>query len=49
MQILTGYSIDEHVVGVYDPAFLPINRGFDSSTGFLWDSEDHFTENLAIH
>ena len=33
--------------GVYDPAFLPVNRGFDSSTGFLWGSEDHFTEKTS--
>ena len=30
--------------GVYDPAYLPINRGFDTSIGFLWGSEDHYTQ-----
>ena len=36
--------------GVYDPAFLPINRGFDSSIGSLWGSVDHYTQktNCAI-
>ena len=42
-----GYST--HIVGkwhegFYDPAFLPINRGFDTSSGFLTGAEDHFTQ-----
>ena len=30
--------------GFYDPAFLPINRGFDTSSGFLSGVDDHMTE-----
>ena len=42
-----GYST--HMVGkwhqgYYDPAYLPVNRGFDSSSGFLNAGEDHMTE-----
>ena len=29
--------------GFYDPTYLPVNRGFDTSTGFLGGGEDHFT------
>ena len=42
-----GYST--HMVGkwhegFFDPAFLPVNRGFDTSSGFLGGGEDHMTE-----
>ena len=42
-----GYST--HMVGkwhqgFYDPAFLPVNRGFDTSSGFLFADENHMTE-----
>ena len=42
-----GYST--HMVGkwhqgFFDPAYLPVNRGFDSSSGFLSSGEDHMTE-----
>ena len=30
--------------GMFDPAYIPINRGFDTSTGFFFAMEDHFTE-----
>lgn len=38
-----------HVVGkwhegYYDPKFLPVNRGFDTSSGFLQGAEDHFNQ-----
>ena len=31
--------------GFYQPKYLPINRGFDTSSGFLSGEEDHFTQN----
>ena len=42
-----GYST--HMVGkwhqgFFDPAFLPVNRGFDTSSGFLNGAEDHMIE-----
>ena len=42
-----GYST--HIVGkwhqgFFDEKYLPINRGFDTSSGFLNGGEDHFTE-----
>ena len=30
--------------GYFDPAYLPVNRGFDTSSGFLSGAEDHMTE-----
>ena len=30
--------------GFFQPKFLPVNRGFDTSSGFLSGSEDHFTQ-----
>ena len=44
-----GYST--HMVGkwhegFFDPAFLPVNRGFDTSSGFLSGGEDHMTEKI---
>ena len=30
--------------GLYTPEYLPVNRGFDTSSGFLWGGEDHFTQ-----
>uniref|UniRef100_A0A1X7VTI3 Sulfatase N-terminal domain-containing protein n=1 Tax=Amphimedon queenslandica TaxID=400682 RepID=A0A1X7VTI3_AMPQE len=30
--------------GFFQPKFLPINRGFDTSSGFLSGAEDHFTQ-----
>ena len=42
-----GYST--HMVGkwhqgYFDPAYLPVNRGFDTSSGFLNSGEDHMTQ-----
>ena len=42
-----GYAT--HMVGKWHegfptPAYLPINRGFDTSSGFLYGAEDHFTQ-----
>ena len=42
-----GYST--HMVGkwhqgFFDPAHLPVNRGFDTSSGFLGGGEDHMTQ-----
>ena len=33
--------------GFFEPAYLPVNRGFDTSTGFLNGGEDHFTEKVG--
>ncbi len=30
-----------------DPKYLPINRGFDMSTGFLNGGEDHINEKMS--
>ena len=30
--------------GFFDPAYLPVNRGFQTSSGFLGAAEDHMTE-----
>ena len=30
--------------GFFDPAYLPVSRGFDTSSGFLGGGEDHMTE-----
>ena len=45
-----GYAT--HMVGKWheglsEPGYLPINRGFDTSTGFLNGGEDHFTERVG--
>ena len=45
-----GYST--HMVGkwhqgFFDPAYLPVNRGFDTSSGFLNGAEDHITEQIT--
>ena len=45
-----GYAT--HMVGKWhegfpDPAYLPINRGFDTSSGFLYGAEDHFTQKTS--
>ena len=42
-----GYST--HMVGkwhqgYFDPAYLPVSRGFDTSSGFLGGGENHMTE-----
>jgi leishmanolysin-like peptidase len=31
-------------VGFFAPAYLPISRGFDTSSGFLGSGEDHFNQ-----
>lgn len=46
----TGYAT--HMVGkwhqgLYDPAYLPVNRGFDTSSGFLQAGEGHFNQTLG--
>ena len=45
-----GYAT--HMVGKWheglsEPGYLPINRGFDTSTGFLSGGEDHFTAKVG--
>ena len=30
--------------GLFQPAHLPVNRGFDTSSGFLWGGENHTNE-----
>lgn len=38
------YMVGKWHLGMFDPAYLPVNRGFDTSTGFLYGAEDHFTQ-----
>ena len=33
--------------GFFDPRYLPINRGFNTSSGFLGGAEDHMTQKLS--
>lgn len=33
--------------GFFQTAYLPVNRGFDSSSGFLGGGEDHFTQKVG--
>ena len=33
--------------GFFDPRYLPINRGFDTSCGFLNGAEDHMTQKVG--
>ena len=34
-------------LGFFDPRYLPINRGFDTSSGFLCGLEDHITQKMS--
>ena len=38
------YIVGKWHQGLFDPKYLPINRGFDMSTGFLNGGEDHMNE-----
>ena len=38
------YMVGKWHEGFAEPGYLPINRGFDTSTGFLNGAEDHFKE-----
>ena len=46
----TGYMT--HMVGkwhqgLYNPAYLPVNRGFDTSSGYLQAGEGHFNQTIG--
>ena len=30
--------------GLFQPAYLPVNRGFDTSSGFMWGNADHMNQ-----
>ena len=38
------YMVGKWHQGLFNPKYLPINRGFDMSTGFLNGMSDHMTE-----
>ena len=38
------YMVGKWHQGLFDPQYLPINRGFDTSTGFLNGESDHMNE-----
>ena len=33
--------------GFYEPSYLPVNRGFDTSSGFLGGGEDHMNQHVG--
>lgn len=41
------YMVGKWHQGLFDPKYLPINRGFDRSTGFLNGGEDHMNEKIG--
>lgn len=38
------YMVEKWHQGLFDPKYLPVNRGFDMSTGFLNGESDHMNE-----
>ena len=38
------YMVGKWHLGMFDPAYLPVSRGFDKSSGFLYGASDHFTQ-----
>ena len=42
----SSYMVGKWHQGLFDPKYLPINRGFDMSTGFLNGGEDHMNEKM---
>lgn len=41
------YMVGKWHQGLFDPKYLPINRGFDMSTGFLNGGEDHMNQKVG--
>ena len=41
------YMVGKWHEGFVEPSYLPVNRGFDISTGFLSGGEDHFTQKVG--
>ena len=38
------YMVGKWHQGMFDPRYLPVNRGFDKSSGFLHGAEDHVNQ-----
>ena len=41
------YMVGKWHLGMFDPAYLSVNRGFDTSIDFLYGAEDHLTQHAG--